>query len=179
MGRSRGGLTNKVQALFDAQGRPILNKITAGQASGIASAKDLIGHLAPGSMPLADKGYDANERRTAVVERKAWATSRPRATESIRFATRSTSTRRAISSSASSTKSSSFTGSPPASTRRPRTSSPPSNSPQRASGWAVMNLRPGRMILTFCRPVVVLSIRRSSVQCIAGAVRRGTWSLCA
>jgi hypothetical protein len=31
--------------------------------------KHLIGHLAPGSMLLADKGYDANALRAAVAER--------------------------------------------------------------------------------------------------------------
>jgi transposase len=78
LGRSRGGLTTKLHALVDAQGRPILIKLTAGQASDIASAKDLIGHLAPGSMLLADKGYDANELRMAVADRKAWANIPPK-----------------------------------------------------------------------------------------------------
>ena len=32
MGRSRGGLTKKIHALVDANGRPILLKLTAGQA---------------------------------------------------------------------------------------------------------------------------------------------------
>jgi hypothetical protein len=50
LGRSRGGLTTKIHALVDAQGRPIQLKLTAGQASDIASAADLIGDLAPGAM---------------------------------------------------------------------------------------------------------------------------------
>jgi transposase len=78
LGRSRGGLTTKIHALVDAQGRPILLKLTAGQASDIASAKDLIGHLEPGSMLLTDKGYDANELRIAVTDRKAWANIPPK-----------------------------------------------------------------------------------------------------
>ena len=78
LGRSRDGLTTKLHALVDRQGQPIILKLTAGQASDIASAKDLIGHLAPGSMLLADKGYDANELRTAVTDRKAWANIPPK-----------------------------------------------------------------------------------------------------
>ncbi|MCA3629356.1 MAG: transposase, partial [Methylobacterium sp.] len=67
LGRSRGGLTTKIHALVDRQGRPIKLQLTAGQKSDIASAKDLIGHLAPGSMLLADKGYDGNALRQAVA----------------------------------------------------------------------------------------------------------------
>jgi transposase len=78
LGRSRGGLTTKLHALVDARGRPILIKLTAGQASDIASAKDLIGHLAPGSMLLADNGYDANELRITFTDRKAWANIPPK-----------------------------------------------------------------------------------------------------
>ena len=33
MGRSRGGLTTKLHALVDAEGRPIRLKLTAGQAN--------------------------------------------------------------------------------------------------------------------------------------------------
>ncbi|WP_157672635.1 IS5 family transposase, partial [Chelatococcus daeguensis] len=78
LGRSRGGLTTKLHALVDSRGRPILLKLTAGQASDLASAKDLIGYLAPGSMLLADKGYDANDLRAAVAERNAWANIPPK-----------------------------------------------------------------------------------------------------
>lgn len=39
LGRSRGGFTTKLHALVDAKGRPILIKLTAGQASDIASAR--------------------------------------------------------------------------------------------------------------------------------------------
>ncbi len=56
-----------LHALVDGRGRPIHVKLTAGEASDVASAQDLIGHLAPGSMLLADKGYDANDLRAAVA----------------------------------------------------------------------------------------------------------------
>ena len=78
LGRSRGGLTTKLHALVDKQGRPIFIKLTAGQASDIASAKDMIGHMVPGSMLLADKGCDANDLRAAVAERKARANIPPK-----------------------------------------------------------------------------------------------------
>lgn len=52
-----------------AQGRPIQLKLTAGQASDIAA--ELTGHLAPGAMLLADKGYDANALRALVGQRGA------------------------------------------------------------------------------------------------------------
>jgi transposase len=59
-------------------GRPIQLKLTAGQASDIASAADLIGHLAPGAMLLADKGYDATALRALVGERGACANIPPK-----------------------------------------------------------------------------------------------------
>lgn len=53
--------------------------LTAGQMSDIASAADLITELPEGAMLLADKGYDANDLRNAVTERKAWANIPPKA----------------------------------------------------------------------------------------------------
>jgi transposase len=46
--------------------------------SDIASAADLIKDLPEGAMLLADKGYDANALRNAVIERKAWANTKTR-----------------------------------------------------------------------------------------------------
>jgi transposase len=79
LGRSRGGLTTKIHALVDAQGRPIKLTLTAGQVSDIASAADLIKDLPEGAMLLADKGYDVSALRNAVIERKAWANIPPKA----------------------------------------------------------------------------------------------------
>ena len=53
-------------------------RLTAGQASDIASAPELIAHLPEGGMLLADKGYDANALREAVAARGAWANIPPR-----------------------------------------------------------------------------------------------------
>lgn len=48
MGRSRGGLTTKIHALVDAIGRPILLKLTEGQAQDERSAADMFATLGPG-----------------------------------------------------------------------------------------------------------------------------------
>ncbi|MER8421744.1 IS5 family transposase [Mesorhizobium sp. M1428] len=69
LGRSRCGLTTKIHALVDAEGRPIKLTLTAGQMSDIGYAADLIKDLPEGAMLLADKGYDANALRNAVTER--------------------------------------------------------------------------------------------------------------
>ncbi len=72
VGRSRGGLTTKIHALVDAQGRPIKLSLTAGQKSDIEAAPGLIADIPAGAMLLADKGYDANGLREAVMARGAW-----------------------------------------------------------------------------------------------------------
>ena len=48
MGRSRGGLTTKIHALVDANGLPILLKLTAGQAHDGRSAADMLAGLGEG-----------------------------------------------------------------------------------------------------------------------------------
>lgn len=60
MGRSRGGLTTKNHALADARGRPILLKLTAGQAHDGRSALDMLATVGPGQVLLADRGYDTD-----------------------------------------------------------------------------------------------------------------------
>ena len=42
MGRSRGGLTTKIHALVDAEGRPIVLKLTEGQAHDGRSAAEML-----------------------------------------------------------------------------------------------------------------------------------------
>jgi transposase len=79
LGRSRGGLTTKIHALVDKKGRPIKLKLTAGQASDVASAPELIADPPEDAMLIADKGYDANALREAVAERGAWANIPPKA----------------------------------------------------------------------------------------------------
>ena len=73
MGRSRGGLTTKIHALVDAEGRPIRLKLTAGQAHDGRSAADMLDTVAAGQVLLADRAYDSNGLREAMIERGAWA----------------------------------------------------------------------------------------------------------
>ena len=47
MGRSRGGLTTKIHALVDAEGRPVRIALTAGQAGDAPAAPRLLAKLPP------------------------------------------------------------------------------------------------------------------------------------
>ena len=73
MGRSRGGLTTKIHALVDAEGRPIQLKLTEGQAHDGRSVADMFETIAAGNILLADRAYDSDALRMAVTERGAWA----------------------------------------------------------------------------------------------------------
>lgn len=71
MGRSRGGLTSKIHALVDAEGRPVNLRLTGGQIADCAEADALTDELGAGDILLADKGYDTNAIRAKAAERKA------------------------------------------------------------------------------------------------------------
>jgi transposase len=73
MGRSRGGLTTKIHALVDAEGRPIRLELTAGEAADAPVAERLLCDLRSGYTLLADKAYDTDAIRHFVTERNAWA----------------------------------------------------------------------------------------------------------
>ena len=77
MGRSRGGLTTKIHALGDAEGLPIMLKLTAGQAHDGKSAADMLEGLAHGQTLLADAAYDSNALRQSLAERGAFANIKP------------------------------------------------------------------------------------------------------
>jgi len=77
MGRSRGGLTTKIHALVDANGLPILLKLTEGQAHDGRSAADMLLTLADGDILLGDRAYDSDGLRQALAERGAWANVKP------------------------------------------------------------------------------------------------------
>ncbi|MQP68680.1 IS5 family transposase [Niveispirillum sp. SYP-B3756] len=79
MGRSRGGLTSKIHALVDAEGRPVHLRLTAGQVADCTEADALTEGLGEGTILLADKGYDSNAIRAKAAERKAWANIPPKA----------------------------------------------------------------------------------------------------
>ena len=64
IGRSRGGLSTKIHAVVDEQGRPVRLVLSAGQASDKTIAPPLIETLPPAKVSIADHGYDAR----ALVE---------------------------------------------------------------------------------------------------------------
>ncbi len=64
MGRSRGGLTTKINTLVDAGGRSIALELTEGQAHDE--------HIL-----LADRAYDSDALRHTLAELGAWANIRP------------------------------------------------------------------------------------------------------
>ena len=72
MGRSRGGLTTKIHALVDAEGRPVRLELTAGQAGDAPMAEKLLCDLQPGSTLHADRAYDTDAIRNFARERKSW-----------------------------------------------------------------------------------------------------------
>ena len=77
MGRSRGGLTTKIHALVDANGLPIILKLSEGQAHDGKSAADMLKDLRDGQILLADRAYDSDALRNALAARGAWANIKP------------------------------------------------------------------------------------------------------
>ena len=77
MGRSRGGLTTKIHALVDANGLPVLLKLSPGQAHDGTSAADMLDTIGPGQILLADRAYDSDGLRNSLAERGAWANVKP------------------------------------------------------------------------------------------------------
>lgn len=73
MGRSRGGLTSKIHALVDAEGRPIELRLTGGQVHDACEAEALIEAMPEGATLLGDKGYDSNAIREKAAAKNVWA----------------------------------------------------------------------------------------------------------
>jgi hypothetical protein len=73
MGRSRGGLTSKIHALVDTNGLPVRLALTPGEVHDNRLARRLLSRLKPGSMLLADRGYDADWIRELAIKKGAWA----------------------------------------------------------------------------------------------------------
>ena len=73
MGRSRGGLTTKIHAVVDAEGRPVALELTAGQVHDSKMALPMLSVMGNGTIILGDKAYDTNALRAQAVEKKAWA----------------------------------------------------------------------------------------------------------
>ena len=77
MGRSRGGLTTKIHALVDANGLPVVLKLSEGQAHDGRSAADMLNGVGPGQILMADRAYDSDALRHSLSDRGAWANVKP------------------------------------------------------------------------------------------------------
>ena len=86
MGHSRGGLTTKIHALVDAEGRPVRLALTPGQAGDAPIAPDLLGRVGQGAILIADRAYDTNAIRDLAAERGIWANIPPRVIRKGTFA---------------------------------------------------------------------------------------------
>jgi transposase len=78
VGRSRGGLTSKLHVVVDGKGLTLRLVITAGEAHDNRLCSTLLSGLAPQTMVLADRGYDADWIRALVNEQGAWANIPPK-----------------------------------------------------------------------------------------------------
>ena len=78
VGRSRGGLTTKIHALVDAEGRPVRLELTPGQAHDGAMANVFLPDIKPGSTLLADRAYDSDAIRADAKARSVWANIPPK-----------------------------------------------------------------------------------------------------
>src|SRR5690349_3856691 len=77
MGRSRGGLTTKIHALVDANGLPVILKLSEGQAHDGRSAADMLDGIGSGQTLIADRAYDSDALRRTLSARGAWANIKP------------------------------------------------------------------------------------------------------
>src|SRR4030088_3285197 len=66
MGRSRGGVTTQIHAPPAARALPLELILTPGQAGDCPVAAQLLGHLRPDTIVLADKAYDADWLRRQI-----------------------------------------------------------------------------------------------------------------
>lgn len=78
IGRSRGGLTSKIHAVVDSNGRPVRLALSPGEAHDVRLAGKLLSRLKSGSMLLADRAYDADWVRELTMKKGAWANIPPK-----------------------------------------------------------------------------------------------------
>lgn len=69
IGRTKGGLNTKLQAVTDAKGRPLKFFMTAGQVSDYTGAAALLSSLPAAEWMIADRGYDADWFRDAFKDK--------------------------------------------------------------------------------------------------------------
>ena len=68
IGRTKGGLNSKLHVLADALGRPIQMFLSAGQTSDYLGARALLSSIPKVGALLADRGYDADWFRNALID---------------------------------------------------------------------------------------------------------------
>ena len=73
MGRSRGGLTSKMHALVDADGRPVALRLTGGQVHDSKEAEALLEAMPKGAAFFGNKRYDSNAIGEAAAAQNVWA----------------------------------------------------------------------------------------------------------
>src|SRR3546814_11868960 len=69
IGRSQGGLTTKLHVVCDGKGRPVLLRLTQGQASDHPAALAMLQDLPPARHLLADRAYSSIAFRNALAQR--------------------------------------------------------------------------------------------------------------
>jgi transposase len=141
-GHCMRGLTSKIPALVDTNGLPVRLALTAGKAHDNRLVGKLLSRLKPGSMLLADRGYDADWIRALATERALGPTSRRDVIVTSRSASVRISIVRAIWSSGFSIRSNSAGGSQLATTNSRPTIRPSSTSHQYRCGCALISPRP-------------------------------------
>jgi transposase len=70
-------LTTKIHALVDANGLPLMLKLSEGQAHDGRSAADMLDAIGPGQILIADSAYDSDALRETLADRGAWANVKP------------------------------------------------------------------------------------------------------
>lgn len=78
MGRSRGGLTNKIHAVVDTNGLPVHLALASGETHDNRLCTVLLSALLPPTMLLADRGYDADWIRELARRQGPWANIPPK-----------------------------------------------------------------------------------------------------
>ncbi|WP_295530910.1 IS5 family transposase [Novosphingobium sp. Chol11] len=85
IGRTKGGLNSKLHAVCDGLGRPIMMLLTEGQMSDHKGAFLLLSALPNAKELLADKGYDSDWFRAALVERGITPCIPPRSNRKVQY----------------------------------------------------------------------------------------------
>ncbi len=68
-GRSRGGLTTKVHAITDSEGRIASLSLSSGQVHDLLAVPRILGSIPADTIMLADKAYNADSFIAALKER--------------------------------------------------------------------------------------------------------------